>query len=116
MRRLLMLSLVAVLAAGTIGCAGVAIDRSPSAIGLYAKQGGTHKATEIHPGEAQKVTGYAKKGEAKSRSILGIINLGDASMTEAARNGRIENVHHVTVDKKGILGLYATKTVTVFGE
>lgn len=116
MQRFFMLSLVAVFAIGLMGCgAGIAIDNSPTAQGLFAEQGGTHDAVRITPGQSHKVTGYAKEGSAEAKSILGIVNLGDASLKAAAEAGGISEIEHATVDKTGILNVFATKTVTVYG-
>ncbi len=115
MQRFFMLSLVAVFAVGLMGCAGMMADISPTAQGIYAEQAGPHEAIQITPGQSHKVTGYAKSGSAEAKSILGIVNLGDCSLKAAAEAGGITNVQHVTVAKQGILGVVATKTVTVYG-
>ncbi len=116
MRHVFLLSLVGAVAVSVIGCsAGPAIDRSPTATGLYANQAGTHKSVEIKPGKRHKVVGYPRTGEANAHSILGVINYGDASLRQAAKDGGINEIQHVTVEKQGFAGVFATKKVTVYG-
>ena len=64
-----------------------------------------------------------KKGEASSRNILKLIEVGNASITEAARNGRIKKIHYVDTQISKVyvpllfLPIYAKETKTVvYGE
>ena len=57
-----------------------------------------------------------KVGTAEANSILGIVATGDASINQAAQNGNITSISHVDYNTKSILGIYATFTVTVYGE
>lgn len=58
----------------------------------------------------------AKTGQACASSILGWIALGDASITAAAEEGKITQIHHVDHDVMDILGIYATSCTTVVGQ
>ena len=64
-----------------------------------------------------------KKGESASRNILKLIEIGDSSITEAARNGRIKKIHYVDTQINKVyipllfLPIYAKETKTiVYGE
>ena len=59
--------------------------------------------------------GYAS-GSASATSILGLIAKGDASIETAARNGGITKIYFVDHSSENILGIFATYTVTVYGE
>lgn len=65
------------------------------------------------------VTGSADKptkvGRAYSRSILGLIATGDASIETAAKNGGITKIHHVDYETQVILGVIADFTTVVYG-
>jgi len=57
-----------------------------------------------------------KTGEACASSILGLIAVGDASLTAAKTAGGITQVAHVDHDDFGILGLYASSCTIVVGQ
>ena len=64
-----------------------------------------------------------KRGESASRNILKLIEVGDASISEAARNGRIKKIHYVDTQVSKVyipllfLPIYAKETKTiVYGE
>jgi hypothetical protein len=57
-----------------------------------------------------------KTGQACASSILGVIALGDASISSAKAAGGITQVAHVDHDIFSILGLYATSCTTVVGQ
>ena len=64
-----------------------------------------------------------KRGESASRNILKLIEVGDASISEAARNGRIKKIHYVDTQVSKVyipllfLPIYAKETRTiVYGE
>ena len=64
-----------------------------------------------------------KKGEASARNILHIIETGDASINQAALNGRITKIYYVDTQINkvyiplGFLPIYAKETKTiVYGE
>ena len=55
-------------------------------------------------------------GSAQCSSILGWIAMGDASTSAAIADGGLSKVHHMDYASKTILGLYATFTVTAYGD
>lgn len=59
--------------------------------------------------------GYVS-GSSTVTSVLGLIATGDASIETAAMNAGITKIYYVDYSSKSVLGLYATYTVTVFGE
>ena len=59
--------------------------------------------------------GATKVGRAKSEGIL-FFSFGDASITQAAANGRITRVHQVDSESLNLLGLYARYETIVYGE
>ncbi|MCG8392263.1 MAG: TRL-like family protein [Pseudomonadales bacterium] len=54
-------------------------------------------------------------GRASTRSILGVIASGDASIQTAARNGGITEIHHVDYESQNFFGVLAEYTVVVYG-
>src|SRR5574344_354883 len=87
---------------------GCAMSSSPLVGVLYS---------DVQYGEsATSNDGSSKVGEASASSILGIVATGDASIATAAKNGNITKIHHVDVESTGILGIYATYKVIVYGE
>lgn len=70
-----------------------------------------------HPGDnANNDSGWSKMGSSSCMSILGIVGLGDASMTTAITGGGLSKVHHVDFESKAILGIFATYTTVVYGD
>jgi hypothetical protein len=61
-------------------------------------------------------TGSTKVGTAQSKSILGWVALGDASIEAAAKSAGITKIHHVDEHVKNYVGFYAIYTVVVYGE
>jgi ABC-type sugar transport system substrate-binding protein len=61
-------------------------------------------------------TGATKSGKAMSKSILGLVALGDASIDAACKNGGITKISHVDSHIMSVLGVYGEYTVTVYGE
>ena len=59
--------------------------------------------------------GYVS-GSSTVTSILGLIATGDASIETVAMNAGITKIYYVDYSSRSVLGLYATYTVTVFGE
>jgi hypothetical protein len=56
-----------------------------------------------------------KVGRAEAWGIV-VYATGDASISEAARNGGITRIHHVDQETTNILGLYAKYVTIVYGE
>jgi hypothetical protein len=61
-------------------------------------------------------SGAQKVGEGTCTSILGLIATGDCSIGTAAQGAKITKIHHVDYKSTGILGLFASHTVNVYGE
>lgn len=76
--------------------------------GLYANVSGPLAATGA-TGEARLV------GRASARSILGLIATGDASISAAARDGGIREIHYVDYETQSFFGIVSEFTVVVYG-
>lgn len=59
--------------------------------------------------------GASKVGRAEAQGII-IVAFGDATISTAMRNGGITKIHHVDSEETGVLGIYAKKTIIVYGE
>lgn len=64
----------------------------------------------IGPGQGTKT------GESCASSILGVVGIGDASVSAAKAAGGITQVAHVDHDNFSILGLYASSCTVVVGQ
>jgi hypothetical protein len=80
-------------------------------------------ATDINSSENPVDIYKLKRGESASRNILRLIEIGDASINTAARNGRIKKVHYVDTQVSKVyipilfLPIYAKEIKTiVYGE
>ena len=59
----------------------------------------------------------SKSGESSSISILlGLVAVGDCSISTAAEAGGVSKVNHVDYEYRNILGIYQKATVIVYGE
>lgn len=56
------------------------------------------------------------KGTAMSKSVLGCVSWGDASIQTAARNAGIQQIDHVDSTLYNILGVYTEYEVVVYGK
>lgn len=64
-----------------------------------------------------KDVGGKKTGEATAKAILGLVAIGDSSISAAMQNGGIRKVHHVDHRVNLVLlGLYVETTTIVTGE
>jgi len=70
---------------------------------------------ERGPVSAGPATGASKVGRSEAWGIL-IFATGDASISEAMRNGNITRIHHVDHETSNFLGVYAKYTTIVYGE
>ncbi|MBA3708723.1 MAG: hypothetical protein H0W83_07895 [Planctomycetes bacterium] len=61
-------------------------------------------------------TATSKVGRSTATSYVGLVALGDCSISTAAAAGGITKVAHVDYETMSILGLYATTTTVVYGE
>jgi hypothetical protein len=108
---LVVLMLVAALFVG--GCAGLAtMNHSPVTGVIYTDV----KAPLPNASAAYTATAGTKVGSATATSILGWVGMGDASIDAAMKAGGITKLHHVDFHSTQVLGLYASYTVTVYGE
>jgi len=89
------------------GCAIVSGGNGMAAGGLYSgyKMGGA-----VGPGAG------TKSGQACASSILGLIAIGDASISSAKAAGGITQVAHVDHDIFSILGIYGSTCTVVVGQ
>lgn len=58
----------------------------------------------------------SRVGKATSKSVLGWIATGDASIQAAARNGGITKIKHADYEFNNILGIYSEFTTVVYGD
>ena len=58
----------------------------------------------------------SKSGESSSISILGLVAVGDCSISTAADAGGVSKVNHVDYEYRNVLGIYQKATVIVYGE
>lgn len=115
MKALKTIILAAFIAAGAWmlqGC-GAFIPTPMGAAGLYTSISCPSEALAL---ECNANVAQTKTGTASATNILGIISTGDYSIMAAMRNGNIKKVHHVDVKIENVLGLFATKTLIVYGE
>jgi hypothetical protein len=107
MKNLLMVGLCAVMLGSLSGCA-MATGGSNGVTGFIYS--GYRSSGVVGTGTGNKT------GQSCASSILGWIAVGDASITAAAEEGKITQIHHVDHDQMDILGLYATSCTTVVGQ
>lgn len=95
------------------GCAGLSVmNQSPSTGVIYTDCKAPLPAASAN----MDATAATKVGTATTSSILGWFAMGDASIDAAMKNGGLKKLHHVDFHVTNILGLYATYTVTAYGE
>ena len=106
MKKSILTSLILLLSALIIGCAGApTMQEVPGAIYANYQMG---KDAEGSVG--------TKEGRACATSILGWVATGDASIKTAAANGGISKVTSVERESKNIIGVHATYCTVVRGE
>lgn len=66
--------------------------------------------------DMEQTTVGSKNGESSSMAILGLVAVGDASVTTAAANGNISRINQVDYSYLNILWIYQGFTVKVNGE
>ncbi|MFW6189444.1 MAG: TRL domain-containing protein [Planctomycetota bacterium] len=59
--------------------------------------------------------GQSKVGEAEAVGII-LVGMGEATISEAMKNGNISRIHHVDTEELSVLGIYAKQIVRVYGE
>jgi hypothetical protein len=107
MKKLIALAALLGLAASSGGCA-IASGGNGFASGyIYSgyKMGGN-----LGPGAGAKI------GESCASSILGMVAVGDASVSAAKAAGGITQVSHIDHDNFSVLGVYATTCTVVVGQ
>jgi len=106
MKKIIGCLLLVMFSAGSfMGCAMVT---APVNGGLY---------TDLKaPVTATSNTGSAKVGTGECTTILGMIAMGDCSISAAMKNGNITKIHHVDHDAMSVLFIYAKYTIKVYGE
>jgi hypothetical protein len=67
-------------------------------------------------GTGHSSVSYTKVGTSESKSILGIVAVGDSSIATAARNGGIKNIKYVDYEVENILGIYGKYKTIVYGD
>jgi hypothetical protein len=101
---------LAAAAAAVVLVSGCAAARSPVTGAWYtdvkADDGVTSNALAAAP----------KVGRAKAVSYVGLVALGDCTISAAAKAGGITKISHVDYESTSILGLYAETTTVVYGE
>ena len=60
--------------------------------------------------------GKLKKGSASANNILYIVEVGDASIDKASRDGGIKRISHVDIQEKSVFVFWKGMKVTVYGE
>jgi len=107
MKNLVKLAALVVVTCFASGCAMATGGNGGVSGFLYSgyKMGGN-----VGPGQGTKT------GEACASSILGLIAVGDASISAAKADGGITQVAHVDHDDFGILGIYASSCTIVVGQ
>ena len=73
--------------------------------------------TDIQHGEAVTANSVGTKvGTATANNILGLVTMGDASITAAAKSAGIRKISHIDAKKTNLLGIFSTYTIYVYGE
>ncbi len=88
--------------------------QSAHAMGLFYTE--TTYPVSVTGAKATKDLKYLKKGTSQSKCILGLVELGDAGVEEAARQANIKQVHFVDVHVKSIFIFFSKLTTEVYGE
>ncbi len=57
-----------------------------------------------------------KKGTASATNVLYFVEVGDAGVDTAAKNGNIEKISHIDVNELTVFFFFRKLTVTVYGE
>ena len=111
LRKLSVVAVLAIGATGLSGCAGIAFAGT-GAPGFFSIYSSTLSKNFIHE---QSRLG-ARSAEGCITSILGLITLGNAGITEAANKANISRVTHIDQKLDNILGVYARYCVVVYGD
>jgi hypothetical protein len=99
-----------VLAVASSGCVGFEAPVIPPTGALYSN---VQAPIDVDADATQLGT---KRGEAVSKTVLGLFSWGDASVRTAATNGGLTTIRHVDYEFFNVLGVYATFTTVVHGD
>jgi len=66
--------------------------------------------------DAQATELGSKVGRSSSQSILGLIAVGDASISSAAKAGGITTIRHVDYEFENLVGVFSRFTIVVYGD
>jgi hypothetical protein len=101
--------------AARVVCAGLALAFAGCAVGRAPVNGIWY--SDVKDGYlATSNAACTKQGTGTATSYLGVVAVGDASVSSAATNAGITKIHHIDYHTKSMLGIIATYTVTVYGE
>lgn len=84
-----------------------------NALGLFYTDA-TYPVTAT--GNAVKDLSTLKKGSASTNNILWFVEIGDASIDTAAKNGDIKKISHIDIQDRSVFIFWRGVTVTVYGE
>ena len=101
---------LAFLAAGVILAVMVTGCATPQPLGLI------YTEVKLPVAAGGPVPQDLKMGTAECQSVLGLVALGDASITAAKRNGGIEKIYYVDWEVENILGFIGKYRCIVYGE
>ena len=107
------LVLAASVAIGLFASCGAIIPTPTGPCGLYAN---VNYAADALAVECNANIKRENVGQSSATNILGIINTGDISIEAAMKNGKITKIHHIDMKIESVLGLYAKKTIIIYGE
>ena len=110
MKTIKTLALLAIIATTFTSCALTSAGMLGSATGVYMN---ATVPFAVGPNEGG---GSLKRGEASATNILGLIQMGDYSISTAAANGGIKSIKSVDVNVTNILHLFGKTTTIVYGE
>jgi hypothetical protein len=95
---------------GALGCTAFSAPVVPPPGLLYSN---TKAPIDIDSDQTQL---GAKRGAAVSKTVLGLVSWGDASVREAATSGGLTTIRHVDYEYYNVLGIYSTFTTVVYGD
>lgn len=97
--------------------AGIAVflfSQSAQAMGLFYTE--TTYPVTATGAKTTKDLKYLKKGISKSKCILGMVELGDAGIEEAAKEANIKQIDFIDIKVKSIFIFFSRITTEVYGE
>ncbi len=90
------------------------LSQSAQATGLFYTE--TVYPVSATGAKTTKDLKYLKKGVSESKCILGLVELGDAGIEEAARAANIKQVYFIDIKVKSIFIFFSRLTTEVYGE